>query len=208
MRRCCALGILVLAGLGCGPGTPPPPPQTPKEAGKEAAKQALDAVGGAAGLTMSGITLFLYDKGPAVEGVVRKPVLRIAAETFTSTGEKAWNFEKAHAYMLSTKTQEEWELEAAQGTLKEEESAYLSGGVTAILGTMKITLEDISFQTPADGSTKSASSDKPVKVDDPAMQLDAASVKLYPDEKRFELTDVSGMFSFEKEAPEGAKETQ
>ncbi len=73
----------------------------------------------------------------------------------------------ARAFMLSRKTQEEWELEAAHGTLKEDENAQLQGGVTARLGTMTIKLEDIAFETPADGSPKAAYSDQPVTVDDP-----------------------------------------
>lgn len=183
------------------------PPAAPAPEAKSVADQAVASVGGAAGLTMSGIKLFLYDKGPAAEGVARKPVLRIEADTFTSAGERAWSFEKARAFMLSRKTQEEWELEAAHGTLKEDENAQLQGGVTARLGTMTIKLEDIAFETPADGSPKAAYSDNPVTVDDPAMQLTAASVKLYPDDKRFELTEVSGSFYFNVNAPGAPKET-
>lgn len=206
MRNALLLLALCAGVLGCGPGAPPPPTPTPEAAPAPptVAQKAEAAVGGAAGLTMSGIKLFLYDKGAGIEGVARKPVLRIEAETFTSVGEKAWSFEKARAFMLSRKTQEEWEVEAEHGVLKEDENAFLEGGVTARLGTMTVHLEDISFETPQDDSPKAAFSNKPVSVDDPAMQLRAATVKLFPDDKRFELTDVSGTFLFNLENPEAA----
>jgi len=203
MRRCLLIAVLALGAWGCGQSTPAPAVPAPEPAAKPEtiAQKAEAAVGGAAGLTMSGIKLFLYDKGAGIEGVARKPVLRIEAETFTSVGEKAWSFEKARAFMLSRKTQEEWKLEAEHGVLKEDQNAFLEGGVTATLGTMIVHLEDISFETPQDDSPKAAFSDKPVTVEDPAMQLRASTVKLFPDDKRFELTEVSGMFLFDLKNP-------
>lgn len=201
MKRALMVLIFLGAAVGCGRSTPPPAPPTPpaEVAAPSVAQKAAEAVGGAAGLTMSGIKLFLYDKGAGFDGVARKPVLRIEADTFTSVGEKSWSFQKARAFMLSRKTQEEWELEAEQGVLQEDQSAFLQGGVTARLGTMTVHLEDISFETPQDDAPKAAFSDKPVTVEDPAMQLRASTVKLFPDDKRFELTEVSGSFLFEVE---------
>lgn len=199
MKRLLLAGLLGALAVGCG--KPAPPPQKPPTDTKTTSQKVTEAVGGAAGVTMSGIKLFLYDKTVALDGAARKPVLRIEADTFTSTGEKQWQFEKAHAFMVSRKTQEEWQLVANTGTLKEDENAYLSGGVVATLGTMTVDLEDIAFETPTDGSPKAASSDKPATVKDPGMDLHAASVKLYPDDKRFELTDVAGIIRFTKETP-------
>lgn len=204
MTRRALLILAACAAIGCGkPAAPPPPAPDTKTVGEAAS----EAVGGAAGLTMSGIKLFLYDNGAAIEGVTRKPVLRIEADTFVNTGDKSWTFEKAHAFMLSTKTQEEWEMESAHGSFTEDQNAFLEGGVVARLGTMTVKLEDIAFETPQDGAPKAAYSDKPVTVDDPAMTLAASSVKLYPDEKRFELTEVTGSFRFKTDAPATTEET-
>ena len=196
------IGALLLAGLGCGKAAPTaqPAPEKKPDAASAAAKAAVAATGGAAGVTMSGIKLFLYDRAPGIEGVAKKPVLRIEADLFTSAGEKEWTFQKAHAFMVSRKTQEEWQIEANQGRMKEDENAFLEGDVTAQLGTMTVHLQDIAFETPADGAPKAAHSDKPVTVHDPGMDLAASSIQLYPDEKRFELTEVSGTISFDKEA--------
>lgn len=193
MRRTACLILVCAAALGCGGPVPPPAPPVEQPS---VAEKAAEAVGGAAGLTMSGIKLFLYDNGAAVEGVARRPVLRIEADTFVNTGEKSWQFEKARAFMVSRSTQEEWEMEAARGLFTEDQAAHLEGGVTARLGTMTITLEDIAFEAPVDGAPQRAYSEKPVTVDDPAMTLSAASVTLLPDEKRFELTEVTGSFRF------------
>lgn len=203
-----ALAVLIVcAAVGCGkPAAPPPAPAEATAEGKTIGEAASEAVGGTEGLTMSGIKLFLYDNGAAIEGMSRKPVLRIEADTFVSTGEKSWTFEKAHAFMLSSKTQEEWEMESARGSFTEDQNAFLEGGVVARLGTMTVKLEDISFETPQDGTPKAAFSDKPVTVDDPAMTLAASSVKLFPDEKRFELTEVTGSFRFKQDAPAAAEE--
>lgn len=196
MRRGALFIVFACAVVGCGPSAPPPQAAPPAPDAKTIGEAASEAVGGAAGLTMSGIKLFLYDNGTAIEGVTRRPVLRIEADTFVSTGEKSWTFEKARAFMLSSKTQEEWEMEAERGSFTEDQNAFLEGGVVARLGTMTVKLEDIAFETPQDGTPKAAFSEKPVTVDDPAMQLSATSVKLFPDEKRFELTEVTGSFKF------------
>lgn len=192
-----ALAMVLVLCVGCSKPAAPPP--APKKA-PDAAKQAAAAVGGASGVTMSGLKLFLYDKGQGLDGVAKKPVLRIEADTFTSTGEKEWNFQKTQAFMLSRKTQEEWRVEADKGRMKEDENAFLEGNVVANLGTMTIHLQDIAFETPDGDAPKAAHSDKPVTVHDPGMDLEATSVKLFPDEKRFELTEVVGTISFEKEA--------
>lgn len=200
MKNAVILVLLAVVALGCSKPTPPPASK-PAEAEKSTAAKAAEAVGGVQGVTMSGIKLFLYDKGPGIEGVARRPVLRIEADTFTSTGDKQWAFEKAHAYMVSRKTQEEWQLEAGSGTLREDENAFLSGGVVATLGTMTVRLEDIAFETAEGAESKAAWSDKPATVEDPGMNLSASSVKLFPDDKRFELTEVAGEFRFTKETP-------
>jgi len=202
MIRCARLFLLSLVLLlfaACGGRQPAPAPEA--AASTEAPKSTTETLAGVAdGLVMSGIQLFLYDKGPAVEGVTRKPVLRIEADKFTMLAEKEWAFEGARAFFTTKDEGEEYLIEAAQGNFKEDEHADLKGGVVAHMGAMTIKMEQVLFENAAGEAPKVARSETPVTVDDPGMQLEASGVRLFPDEKRFELDNVTGWVQFERTA--------
>lgn len=171
--------------------TPAPAPQPDMPA-----EELPEGTEGEATLTMQGIKLYIYDSSPAV-GVAQKPVFEVSADTFRQMEEKIWRFENARAVVNPEGPQEDAIIfVAAAGELREEESAHLQGGVTGDVGTMHIQFEDVIWQNGTADRPSMAQSDSPVSIRDPAMELDASSIRLYPDTKRLELRDVSGYLRF------------
>ena len=168
----------------------PPPPEATAEGAPEGEGSDVST------LTMQGIKLYLYEASPAV-GVAQKPVFEVSADVFRQVEEKVWRFENAHAIVNPEGPEEDaFILDAAAGELREEESAYLSGGVTGSLGTMTLEFEDLVWENGTEERPSVARSDHPVSIQDPAMELDATSIRLYPDTKRLELENVSGHLRF------------
>jgi len=60
-------------------------------------------------------------------------------------------------------------------------------------------LSDIHWQRGDETTAGMASTDNPVIIDDPELQLNASGLRLYPDERHFELVNVSGVIRFGKE---------
>jgi hypothetical protein len=171
-------------------------PEAPVAPGAPEGESTEGAAEGEATLTMQGIKLYLYDASPAV-GVEQKPAFEVSADVFRQVEEKVWTFENAHAVVNPEGPEEDaFVFDAAAGELREEESAYLKGGVTGSVGTMQLSFEDLVWQNGTVDQPSLARSDNPVSIKDPAMELEASSIRLYPDSKRLELRDVSGFLTF------------
>jgi len=185
------LGLLVLVPLAACGAEPTRPPAAEPTA-KPAAPAAADGQ-----VTMSGVDLYLHDTRPTL-GTPRRPAFWVRAEELVLVGEGRWAFEKAHAVIAGRdEAAEDILLDAAQGRFREEEGAVLEGGGVAHVGTMTMEFESIEW----DNANRQAWSDKPVKIVDGKTHLDASSLRLYPDERRFELTDVRGVIYFERNEP-------
>lgn len=194
MRRrgvCCI--ALALGAFGCGPGIAPPAPQGPTaDAGRN---------DGAVRMS-SGINLYMHDARPTA-GATRKPTFWVHAEYFTMLDDQVWSFENAQAAIYGrSQDEEEITLQAARGRFQEESGALLEGGVTAYVGDMTLELADIEWINPReDGEEGLARSDNDLQVSSRRLQLRASSLRLFPESKKFVLTNVSGLVRFGEPTP-------
>ncbi|HPO12055.1 MAG TPA: LPS export ABC transporter periplasmic protein LptC [Candidatus Hydrogenedentes bacterium] len=142
------------------------------------------------------IDFYLHRTDPT-GGMAQKPTLWVHAQEASMADESTYAFKNAHAVIYGKdETQEVIKIDAQEGRFEEGKSAFLSGQVKAVVGTMTIELSDIQWQNPDKDKPGEARSDNPVKVTDPQLELQAASVRLYPDKKEFELTGVTGLVRF------------
>ncbi len=178
--------VICIAAAGCGDGPAPPPAYAPVP------RDAPEDV-----LTMSGIDLYLHDMRPTA-GVARKPTFWLHTEKFSVLDENIWAFEDARAIIYGEGEEDRQDiiLEAREGRFEEGKSAYLKGGVKALMGSLRIELADIEWQNPDAETPGEARSDNPVKVLDSHVQLEAAGVRIYPQRKEFMLTGVAGTIQF------------
>ena len=172
---------------GCGA---PAPPAAPEEKAPETAAQTNDDA-----MTMQGIDLYMHKKNIR-EGVSGKPELWIHAESLTVGDENTYHFENARAVIYGQEEAEEVVIEAKRGSFQQETSALLEDEVKMTAGSLHMILSDIQWMRPEDGTIGAAFSDSPVIIDDPDLQLNASSLRLYPDTQQFELNDVSGVVRF------------
>lgn len=179
----------VMTGLfaaSCGaPAPPPAPPAT------------LEDTAPVEGLTMQGIDLYLHSAVPT-PGAPRKPTFWVHAEQFSMLENEVWRFDDARAVIYGDDAQQEAiTLEARRGRFEAGQGALLEGGVKAFVNDMLMELADIEWINPqGDDEQGVARSDNPLRVESPTMQLKAGSVRLYPEQKQFVLTEVSGHVRF------------
>lgn len=187
-RICVA--VLALACIGCGREAAPPPP-VPAEDAEPIATAPQEAV------SMSGINLFMHDARPTA-GATRKPTFSVHADYFAMLDDQVWSFENARAAIYGQDAQqEEVRLQAARGRFEEDRGAFLEGGVSAFVGDMTMELANIEWINPREeGEEGVARSDNELRVNSPSLQLHASSLRLYPESKRFVLTNVEGMVRF------------
>ncbi|MBI1321287.1 MAG: hypothetical protein GC168_20370 [Candidatus Hydrogenedens sp.] len=184
------MAALLLAGCGASPA--------PAPVAEEGAPKPVDE-----GVVMRDVEMFLFDAG--VTGEQRKPALSIRAKQFVQEDDKVWRFEQAQAIARQDNAEaEDIVFDAAQGSLREEESAYMDGGVKATIGTMTIDMDNVTWGPEGDAGASTARSDSPVHLLDPAMDLYAEQFRLYPDARQFSLIDVRGRFDFPQAEPETA----
>lgn len=193
-RACLGIALAALAVVSCrgpapqqaatapgGENTPALPPSTPKQDAME----------------MKGINLYMHRRVP-VDGAPGRPELWVRAESFSIESDQAYNFEKAHA-VIYTRDAEEITMEANYGRFEQDKSAVLEGEVRVTAGTLNMLLSDIHWQRGEEDTGGMAQTEKPVVIDDPDLQLNAAGMRLYPDTRVFELTNVSGVVRLGKE---------
>lgn len=195
-RRIAPLALALAAGCSApAPGPPPPPADT-----GSAAPPAQEAAGDA-GLVMSGINLYMH-RSRQPEGMAQKPQFWVHADTFSIQGENDYQFERARAVIYGSEgDREEIVIEALRGQFEQDRHAVLRDEVRVAAGTLRMRLEDISWDKPEGDAPGVAFSERPVAVEDEGLKLEAGGVRLYPDEKIFELTGVTGVVRFGKESP-------
>ncbi len=190
MRRRLLSVLLGLALAGC---TQPQAPSTPELPSASEEGEANTAV-------IDDIHLYLHDTRPT-GGQALKPTLHLQAKQGTQVNESTWSFNNAYAIIYDKSRNDEEqgkliEIWAQEGRFEEGKSAYLKGSVKAVLGDMTIELSDIEWQNPDKDKPGEARSDSPVKLSSPQMQLQANSLRIYPDNKEFELVGVTGSVDF------------
>lgn len=189
MRRGAAAITLAVCAAACGVHVAP---GVPKEELKDLAM--LTTPG--ADVTMSGINLYLHDTRPTGDAP-QKPTFWVRAETFALLEENTWSFEKAYAVAYGRdEGAQDIHFEAASGEFKEQERAVLRGGVKAHIGTMTLELEDVEWRN----ADRMAHTERPVHMLDGTTDLMASALRMYPDEERLFLTDVSGFIDLERNA--------
>ncbi len=187
-----ASALVVLLIVGCGrPASEPgrEAVERPEPASPVAEQSGLDA------MTMQGIDLYMHRSAPR-EGVPGRPELWVRADSLTIGERNTYLFENARAVIYGRDDTEEVIIQALRGDFEQDARAILEGDVHLTAGTLQMRLSDIEWTRPDDGSVGAAHSDSPVIIDDPDLQLNAAGLRLYPDTREFELTDVSGVVRF------------
>lgn len=193
----------ILAGtflltIGCSAPTPPPPLKAPDDTTTTA--PADPYAQGDNALVMSGINLYMH-RSHQLEGVAQKPQFWVHANQFSIQGANQYIFEDARAVIYGSSEEEESiVIEAKRGQFEQDKRASLQEDVLVKAGTMNLKLIDIDWEKPEDDTAGIAKSDNKVVIDDPNLQLEAGSLRLYPDTKKFELTQVTGMVRFGKES--------
>ncbi len=187
------IGILSFVAAGCGQGGPLPATSPPPEVEGMATAAEADTI------RMNDINLYLHDTRTTTSAA-HKPTFWLHADTFSVLDEQVWAIEDARAVVYNRQTNaEEMVLEGKRGRFEQNVGAYLKDGVKAYLGDTVIYLEDMEWVHPQDETTKGvAFTDHPLKVENPKIKLQADSLRLYPDTKEFEMTDVSGVVYFGK----------
>jgi hypothetical protein len=190
MKRMLWTLLLGLAAAGCTkqPAPAPAPAVAPAEEGEQ-------SMG-----TMSNVNLYLHDMSPTA-GEAKKPTFHLHTDEGRQIDENTWMFQNADAVIYNKKPkgpedEKLVELWAKEGRFEEGKSAYMKGGVKAVMGTMTIELQDIEWQNPDKDKPGEARSDNPVTVIDPQMELQAKSLRIYPDTKEIEFTMVTGTVTF------------
>jgi hypothetical protein len=193
MKRLFAVaGLLALAA--CGKSfAPQPPPEQEEPMSAATAEEPEDL------LKMTDINLYLHDPRPT-EGAPRKPTLWIRADDFTVAEDDLWRFHNAQATIYGETDMDSIRLEADEGIFQEDVKATLAGTVRAQVGDMHMQMQDIEYTNPQEDLPGMARTDGPVKVASPTLDLEASSMRFYPDTKTYELTDVSGTIAFERTA--------
>ncbi len=187
MNRCCVwmTGFALLAGCGGAPA-PPPLPEVPADPSPQ--EEPEDTI------TMSGINLFIHDSKPTVQGADRKPLFWLHADKYQMEG-TVWWVETARAVIYG---QQEGSvdvvLDATRGRFDEGKGAFLKDGVVATMDDIVIEMQDVNCVILEDESLGEASSDNPVKVRGNDIQLDAGTIRIYPENREIELTDIQGGF--------------
>ena len=149
---------------------------------------------------MSEINLYMH-RSKQMEGVAQKPEFWVHATAFTMQGQNAYAFQNARAVVYSDEEgREDVVIDAMRGTFEQDRRAVLQDDVRVKAGTLLLNLSDITWEKPEDGSPGVARSDNHVTINDPSLQLEAASLRLYPDSKLFELTAVTGTVRFGKDS--------
>ena len=183
------IALCCLLAVACrGPAPPPPVPAEEPEAGPVAAEDAMQ---------MTGINLYMHRRIP-LDGAPGKPELWVRADSFSIEDQQTYSFENASAVIYGR--EEEITLEAQRGQFEQDKSAVLEGEVRLAAGTLRMLLTDIQWhrgdEEEAGGVVETGN---PVIIDDPDLQLNAAGMRLYPDTRVYELTEVSGVVRFGKE---------
>ncbi|GEM_PF-1499847 len=144
-------------------------------------------------MTVSSVDLYHHDPSPTF-GEVKKPTLWLHAEKFQIIDENNWKIEDIKAVIYDTRSGEERiRILAESGTFDKMKSASLSGKVHA-------EMEDISFETESLLWTNKTETE-PAKITTGGkvslkgndISLTCSSLLIYPEDKTFELTEVSGI---------------
>ncbi|NIA16452.1 MAG: LPS export ABC transporter periplasmic protein LptC [Nitrospiraceae bacterium] len=186
--------LLVVLAAGCGDKLSARPQELnpPSRPGIETASYERPSMAG------RGITLRLYDSG-LTAGASRKPTVIVQAEEYSlDEKEHVWTLEKTHAVIYGAAEEDaDIVLDAGRGRFREERTAYLKDGVIARIGEMEVQLTDLEWLN----DEQMGRSDHPVSIITDGSKLNASSLRLYPEEQKLILTDVTGTIRFTKNAP-------
>jgi hypothetical protein len=185
------VAICVAAAAGCGRDSKPDSTKAaPEDLGATAPKSSeTDRLA----MQGSGLDLRLTDTSPT-RGDSRKPTFWLHADTYSLADENIWSFEKARAIIYGRGEHgTEIHLEAGQGRFQENTMAQMKGGVDVQFEDMRLQLSDMEWIN----AERVARTDHPVSVASNSVQLQAATLRLYPDEKQLVMTDAVGTMRFD-----------
>lgn len=182
--------IMLSLVAGCG-GSAPQPDAEPEPKAAAPLPDLIEArakAGGTMAMRAEGVDLRLWDSRPSA-GETRKPTFWVHAGVLIVSEDEDYTFENATAIVYGRDDGEgQITLEAGRGTFREDTMARLQGGVTAHVMAMTIALEDFEWNNEEQvGFTNNA-----IAITSPDSNMKASSLRLYPESKGMEMTDVIG----------------
>jgi hypothetical protein len=151
-----------------------------------------------AAMVMSEIEFYLYSTKASGDLAV-KPNFRLRAASGQLDELNVYSFKDARAVIFNDKDNRDIHLQAQRGLFNKDKKAYLEDDVHVQVGEMNIDLEEVIWENPAQDTEGVARSNGPVHIDAPYLQLDAASLRLYPDTEKWEVTEMKATIPLRKE---------
>lgn len=144
-------------------------------------------------MTVSAVDLYHHDPNPTF-GDVKKPTIWLHAEKFQIVDENNWKIEDIRAVIYDTRSGEERvRILAGNGTFDKMRSATLSGKVHAEMGGISFETESIIWTNKTEMEPAKITSTDKVILTGEGISLTCSSLVIYPDDRTFELTEVSGV---------------
>ncbi len=190
MRRLLLIAWLAFCA-GCGGSVGPAPASAPT-----AGPSAETAEGESPAMKVQGIDLLVHDSG-ATAGEARKPLFQVHAEKVTMGENGLYDFEKAQAVVHGRERKEDdITFEAQRGRYEEERGATLQGDVVGRAGVMTLRLADVTWEKNEAAPRGMVFSNQALRLESHSMDLMAESMRIYPEDKSFVLSGVSGTIDF------------
>ena len=175
--------MAVIALAACGQGAQPPvPPVTVESPGD--GFDALDEDAFSHGV----MTLRFYDDTPSGE-MGELPRFELASSRCRYEEGDVWSFQDADAVIRGDGNDTEMRIEAGFGRVDHRtKHAFMEGGVRLTTGDLTIEMEELTWSN----AERVASSEQPVRILQGGTDLEASSMRLYPDESRVVLQEAQG----------------
>ncbi len=143
--------------------------------------------------TISAVDLYHHDPSPTF-GELKKPTIWLHADKFQIIDENNWKVESIKAVIYDTKTgSERIRVFADSGTFVKMKTASLSGKVHAEMDEIEFDTEYLLWTNKTETEPAKITTDRKVSLVGKNISLTCSSLIIYPEEKNFELTEVSGI---------------
>lgn len=200
MRKLAIIFACGLVAQGCSGSSDPTPASTSdSETQAEAPKPILSTEEGEVTIgtmQMDNFEMRFYNTLTSTDDG-QTPTFYLQADAANSDGESGMKLERPNAVIYSEDDQSV-RLNAESGLIDERnETALLSGGVTAEMANVNLSLEKLHY----DNKERIAHSDSPVHLEGEIAILDAQSVNIRPDDGIVELYEVSGRIRLGEDTP-------
>lgn len=144
-------------------------------------------------MTISAVDLYHHDPSPTF-GELKKPTIWLHADRFQVIDENNWKIESIKAVIYDTRTgSERIRISADSGTFDKMRTASLSGKVHAEMDEIGFDTDHLLWTNKTETEPAKITTDSKVSLVGKNISLSCSSLIIYPEEKYFELTEVSGI---------------